>query len=368
MSEGRAAEMFSIGATSGRAPFTSFTDPVWGRFRGAIPFSPDTPVRRLLAGSTPVRSPASLAIFAASLAALSLPISAQAPLPRTGEVLFSTKIVHGQWGDQFGRSVDLLGDLNDDGIEDLVVGASHCDDGALDAGSIWILVMKADRTVHSAHKISATAGGFVGPLAEGDQFGKCVAGIGDLDGDGVEDVAVGAARAGDVWLLFLNADGTVKGETKIHNDDGDFGYSLAPVGDFDADGVTELAVGNGFGEVYLYFLQSDGVPKRSQLYRSNGGFYGIGMSTIGDFDGDGIVDLAVGNTDSTGFSRDEGYVHLSFMDASGFQKDSVTLKDGSPNLGLGLPAYPNWGRDIALLDDLDGNGVRDIAVGCSEDW
>ncbi|MCH8881312.1 MAG: FG-GAP repeat protein, partial [Planctomycetes bacterium] len=84
-------------------------------------------------------------------------------------------------------------------------------------------------TVLSHQKISDTQGGFMGDLEDDDLFGFSLASLGDLDGDGVGDIAVGALRDDDggpdrgaVWVLFLNTDGTVKSEQKISSTDGGF--------------------------------------------------------------------------------------------------------------------------------------------------
>ncbi|MCH8852576.1 MAG: FG-GAP repeat protein, partial [Planctomycetes bacterium] len=76
--------------------------------------------------------------------------------------------------------------------------------------------------VLSHQKISDTEGGFTGTLDDFDLFGSSVASLGDLDGDGVGDLAVGARldadggiNRGAVWILFLRADGTVKSHQKI---------------------------------------------------------------------------------------------------------------------------------------------------------
>jgi len=66
-------------------------------------------------------------------------------------------------GDRFGRSVISIGDLDQDGVIDLAVGARSDDDGGTDAGAVYILFMNADLTVKSTSKISATSGGFDGP-------------------------------------------------------------------------------------------------------------------------------------------------------------------------------------------------------------
>ena len=94
--------------------------------------------------------------------------------------------------DLFGRAVASLGDLDNDGVSDLAVGAKFDDDGGNGRGAVWILFMTADGTVKSHQKISATEGGFEGDLDDGDSFGVALASLGDLDGDGVSDLAVGA--------------------------------------------------------------------------------------------------------------------------------------------------------------------------------
>ncbi|MBT8211911.1 MAG: FG-GAP repeat protein, partial [Acidimicrobiia bacterium] len=84
--------------------------------------------------------------------------------------------------DHFGRSVASIGDVDGDGIADLAVGAPFDDDGGSDRGAVYVLFLNANGTVKSEQKISDTAGGLATPLANLDEFGMGVAGIGDLDG------------------------------------------------------------------------------------------------------------------------------------------------------------------------------------------
>jgi hypothetical protein len=115
-------------------------------------------------------------------------------------------------GDFFGFDVSVLGDLDADGVPDLAVGALNDDDGGTNRGAAWILFMNTNGTVKAHQKISDTEGGFTGVLDDSDFFGNSVAGLGDLNGDGVPDLAAGASRDDDggirdpgaVWMLFLN--------------------------------------------------------------------------------------------------------------------------------------------------------------------
>ena len=112
--------------------------------------------------------------------------------------------------DAFGVSLESLGDLDGDGVSDLVVGAKGDDDGGSRRGAVWILFLKRDGAVKFQNKISPEAGRFEGPLNNADGFGWGVALVGDLTGTGTQVLAVGAPEddeggfdTGAVWLLSL---------------------------------------------------------------------------------------------------------------------------------------------------------------------
>ena len=125
--------------------------------------------------------------------------------------------------------------------------------------------MKADGTVKSHQLIASGIGG--GPvLADNDSFGGSITSLGDLDGDGVSDMAVGApgdnGSRGAVYVLFMNGNGTAKSSQKIGGGltlapYDYFGIDLASLGDINGDGVTELAIAGG-GAVYVHFLNVNG--------------------------------------------------------------------------------------------------------------
>jgi hypothetical protein len=274
-----------------------------------------------------------------------------------GEVLSHQKISDTEGGftgvlddwDYFGTSTASLGDLDGDGVVDLAVGAYADDDGGDYRGAVWVLFLNSDGTVKSHQKISDTEGGFTGTLDYGDGFGTSIAPLGDLDGDGVTDLAVGAyfdddggSNHGAVWILFLNSDGTVKSHQKISDtqggftgvlDDQDhFGFTATSLGDLDGDGVVDLAVGTVFdddggsdrGAVWVLFLNSDGTVKSHQkISDTQGGFTGVlddndrfarSVASLGDLDGDGVTDMAVGATGDDGGGLDRGAVWVLFLD------------------------------------------------------
>ena len=305
-------------------------------------------------------------------------------------------------GDEFGYAADALGDLDGDGIVDLAVSTRNDNDGGTDRGSLWILFMNTDGTVASKQKISDTAGGFTGTLDDNDTFGSALAGLGDLDGDGVEDLAVGArfdddggVNRGAAWILFLNANGTVKSHQKISDtaggftgllDDSDqFGTSLAALGDLDGDGVVDLAVGANLdddggvnrGAVWILFLDNDGTVKSHQkISDAAGGFsgaldvvdqFGASLASLGDLDHDGSADLAVGAVGDNDGGEDQGAVWILFLDADGTVKTQQKISDFHGNFAGTLDDFDQFGSSLETCDDIDDDGRPELAVGAIGD-
>ncbi|MFC1573175.1 FlgD immunoglobulin-like domain containing protein [Candidatus Eisenbacteria bacterium] len=332
-------------------------------------------------------------------------------LAASGEVLGHQKIsdTEGMFAgilddnDYFGTSVASLGDLDGDGVGDLAVGAHRDDDGGSDRGAVWILFLNPDGTVDRHQKISCTDGAFQGTLDDNDYFGASVASLGDLDGDGVSDLAVGAFLDDDgevndqgaVWILFLNANGTVQSHQKISQTDGGFGGDLDPndqfgssvsfLGDLDGDGVGDLAVGayaddNGGvnrGAVWILFLNPNGtVSSYQKISDTVGGFDGVledndyfgnSLASLGDLDGDGVIDLAVGAFDDDDGGTNRGAVWILLLNTNGTVQSHQKISQAYGGFTGVLDDYDRFGSSIALLRDLDGHGANDLAVGARTD-
>jgi len=330
-----------------------------------------------------------------------------------GEVQSETKISDSQGGfgggidegDLFGWSVAALGDLDGNGVLDMVVGAPLDDDGdGPDKGAIWILWLRRDGRARGFVKISESAGNFRGSLDPFDQFGTSVAAIGDLDGDGVTELAVGApfdddknVDSGAVWILFLDNTGLVKRHQKISATEGrfkgnlsagdQFGASIAPLGDLDGDGVVDIAVGAPFddsgsgsdqGAVWILFLQRDGnVKDYREIAEGKSGFgggltgadaFGTSVANLGDVDRDGVVDLAVGAPlDDDGSGADTGAVWILFLDLDGRVRDKTKISRKSGRFAGNIGPGDNFGWSVAGVGDVDADGKIDLVVGAPFD-
>ena len=185
------------------------------------------------------------------------------------------------------------------------------------------------------------------------ELGGSVAAVGDLDGDGVEDIAVGATGI-DAVLLVSGVDGSelfrINGPAATY-----FGASVAGLGDLNGDGVSDLAVGapaaaSEAGAVTL-FDGATGMALAPTAFGSAGSLFGWQVRAIGDVNSDGVGDvLAAAPSDNT----------------TGISAGSASVISGATGLVIRTAsgsASENFGFAITGLDDLDGDGVGEYAVG-----
>ena len=329
-----------------------------------------------------------------------------------GQIVAETKISATQGGlgwplddfDSFGWSQAYLDDFDGDGIGDLAVGTPHDgdeDNSKTNSGAVYLVRLKADGSVKLATKINNTLGGLQSPLVKGDHFGTGVANLDDLDGDGTIDLAVGAfhdagggIRRGAVYVLFLHPDGSVKSEVKIGSgtaglgsltDFAHFGHAVANIGDVDGDGCVDLAVGapgnhsneSSPGDLWILFLQPDGTVKSSSRIGAAGGGldgliddgddFGCAVASIGDLTGDQIPDIVVGALDDDDGGKNRGALWVIHLRKNGTIKLHQKISATTGGFDGSLDNFDNFGRSVADMGDLDGDGVPDIAVGAYKD-
>ena len=239
-----------------------------------------------------------------------------------------------------------VGDLDQDGVTDLVLGA---DKAGLqnDGGEVHVVSGATGATLLGPH---------YGPRDA--TWGHFVAGIDDFDGDGIEDFAAGIPDEGP---------GSFHGEVRVwsgatgqeivliphpYGFDNLFGYELFPLGDVDQDGYSEFGVNFFDGpEDFLIYGGPDGSLDRVHPEAGSPGGFGIGRpsgASIGDVDADGVPDYVVGWRQGEGFGPNGLVVLFS----------GKTGQEILRNIGGGYE-----GAALAPMGDLDGDGTPDFASG-----
>lgn len=304
-------------------------------------------------------------------------------------------------GDQFGAALANLGDLDLDGIPDLAVGAPYDDQNGTDRGALWILFLDTSGQALSELKLADGLNGFTGTLNDGDHFGSAVAALGDLDGDSVPDVAVGApgddgagTDRGALWVLFLNPDGSVNHQQKIAGltggfstslqDNDQFGGAVANIGDLNGDGIVDLAVGasgdddgsSNRGAVYILFMNVDGTVLAQQKISATAGnftgelhtadHFGSAVAGVGDLDGDGVADIAVGASGDDDGGTDRGAVWILFMQSDGTVKRVQKISQLTGQFDALLADGDHFGSSLADVGDLNNDGREELAVGANQ--
>ena len=315
------------------------------------------------------------------------------------------KIRAEQDGDSVGAAVSSAGDINGDGLDDLVVTAPFATGSANDKGAAYVVFGKAGGlgAVDLAN-VAAGTGGFR-LLGEGnyDRTGYSTASAGDVNGDGFDDLIIGSTLFRDAGNNVLGGAYVVfgKDEPFAGNVDladiargeggfrlvgekqyGDTGKSVAGVGDVNGDGVDDLIVGARWetvgGAAYVVFGKTGGFAGSIDLATiaaGNGGFKivgepasrfaGFSVDTAGDVNGDGIDDLIVGAIGKRD-ADDPGAAYVVFGQRGGFdtpvQLADIAIGDGGFKIG-GQNDDDYAGSAVSAAGDLNGDGFDDLLVG-----
>lgn len=254
----------------------------------------------------------------------------------------------------FGGCAGGAGDLNDDGVDDFFISAH---DGTFQSGTTTL--SKAGAVIGYSGVDGSELGRAWGPISFG-RFGRAVIPIGDYDGDGHDDLAATAAGVGDGMVYLLSGDDfSVITSFAGFDDSGEFGWSIASLGDVNDDGVIDFAVGDQIWEEDVYHVGRVSVMSGANgalLYHLVGpeydSQYGSELATLGDYDGDGVLDFAVGARRSD-VMLEEGSAAFVHSGADGALLGAL----------YGRGENDEFGYAIANLGDLNADGSTDFAVG-----
>jgi hypothetical protein len=223
--------------------------------------------------------------------------------------------------------VGTAGDVNDDGHDDVIVGALFYDHGQTDEGMAFVYHGTA-----VGDGLSPSSDWSRDSNEEDAQFGYAVGTAGDVNGDGYLDVIVGASYwdngeniEGGAWVYHGSVDGlslTSGWHTELDEFGAQYGYSVATAGDVNGDGYADIVVGAPHwgegdqvyeGSAWVYYGSADGLPTYSDWHdESNQAWatFGHAVATAGDVNGDGYADVLVGAPGYDNPTDSEGMVFL----------------------------------------------------------
>ena len=272
-----------------------------------------------------------------------------------------------------GYAVGLAGNVNDDVYSDIFVSAPNYSNGETNEGIVNVYQ-------GSSSGLSSTASW----SAEGNQanayFGLAVSSAGDVNGNGIDDLIIGAPNAsgdqlheGKAYVFLGIASGlspTPSWTAEGNQADAHFGEAVSTAGDLNHDGRSEVVVGApdydwaevDAGAVYVFFGSVSGLNAQAGWAGANhqaSSHYGIAVAFAGDMDLDSYDDLLISSNQFTNGEEKEGAIYLYYGSAAGINDNRVWIQEGND-------PFANFGYCVTAAGDVNSDGIDDIIVGAPQ--
>ncbi|MEP2610380.1 MAG: putative Ig domain-containing protein, partial [Cyclobacteriaceae bacterium] len=322
-------------------------------------------------------------------------------------------LIEGNSNNSSGYSVSSAGDVNGDGFDDILIGAPYASVGGYDyVGLTYVVFGKSEAFdfINQVSDLDGTNGFVINGAGEYYEMGSSVSNAGDVNGDGIDDILIGAPGASDysngsysgkTYVVFGDdspfaatldvddLDGT-NGFVVVGEDEYNFsGKSVSRAGDVNGDGIDDILIGAPYtyannsdyaGKSYVVFGKNTafaGTLELGALDGSNGfvisgvnegDYLGASVSNAGDVNGDGIDDFLMGSKGFDSDNGDNGEAGATYVVFGKTAPFSAALElfdlDGTNGFVIeGAYSEDYLGSSVSDVGDMNGDGLDDILIG-----